>query len=470
MESASRFETRDRDRVGFWEKMSLGIGNLPIFYGYAAIGSIAVPYFQMTLNVDPALIGTAIALPRLWDAFTDPAMGLISDNTHSRFGRRRPYIVIGALLMAAAFGAIWMVPPTWSERAIAIYVTVGLLVFYTCFTIYSVPWYSLSYEMTPDPRERTRVASYSGFFGKVGELSYSWFFPLSQAAIFASATEGVRVVGWIVAFLLFALVGIIPGMFVRERYFKRAAVQDKVRVVASLKASFTNRAFVVLVGLTILQIVAGMFSSNVDYYLIVYYMCGGDVAEGSHWKAILSTAYAVVGIISIYPLNRLANRYSKRVTLSFAFALVLVGAIGKWIIFTPGNNWKLILDPILCGPVWIAINILTISMLADICDEDELRHGFRREGIFGALFEWIKKSGYSLGFLGAFLVVRLTGFHSELGGDQDPGAIFGLRVVLAGTTAVWAIAAIWVLRFYPITDATAYETRDKLEARRGQIT
>lgn len=468
--AAPRHETRERDKIGFWEKMSLGVGNLPIFYGYAAVGSIAVPYFQMTLNVDPALIGTAIALPRLWDAFTDPAMGFISDNTQSRWGRRRPYIVLGALLMAVAFGLIWMAPPTWSERALSIYVTVALLVFYTCYTIYSVPWTSLSYEMTPDPRERTRVASYSGFFGKVGELSYSWIFPLSQAAIFASATQGVRVVGWIVAFFFFAAVGIIPGIFVRERYFKRAMTQSKVRVASSFSAAFTNRAFVVLVGLTILQILAGMFTSNIDFYLIVYLMCDGNVAEGSHWKAILSTAYAVVGILAIYPLNSLANRYSKRVTLSFAFVLVLIGAAGKWILFTPGNNWKLVLDPILCGPVWIAINILTISMLADICDEDELRHGLRREGVFGAIHEWVKKFGYSFGFLGAFLLVRLTGFDSKLGGHQSPDSIFAMRVVLTGTTALWALTAIWILRFYPITDEVAYATRDKLEARRGLIT
>ena len=128
------------------------------------------------------------------------------------------------------------------------------------------------------------------------------------------------------------------------------------------------------------------------------------------------------------------------------------------------------LDPILCGPVWIAINILTISMLADICDEDELRHGLRREGVFGAIHEWVKKFGYSFGFLGAFLLVRLTGFDSTLGGDQSPDSIFAMRVVLTGTTALWALAAIWVLRYYPITDEVAYATRDKLEARRGQIT
>lgn len=464
------FVTRARDRIGFGEKMALGIGNLPVYYGYAAVGSIAVPYLQMTLQVDPALVGMALALPRLWDAFTDPAMALISDNTRSRFGRRRPYLVAGALLMALAFGAIWMVPTSWSETAIAGYVTAALFLFYTCFTVYSVPWYSLTYEMTPDPHERTRVASFAGFFGKVGELSYSWFFPLTQLAIFATAAQGVQVVCWLVAILLFAGAGLLPGIFVRERYYRQAAAQEKVRILSGLKASLTNRAFVVLLALTILQILAGMFASNIDYYLIVYNMCGGDVAAGSYWKGILSTSYAVVGILAIYPVNRFARRFNKHGALAMAFGLVLVGAVGKWVLFTPGNNWKLLLDPILCGPVWIAINILSISMLADICDEDELRHGMRREALFGAIFAWVQKCGFSLGFLGALIVVKLTGFQAERGGDQDPDALLWLRVVLAGSTAAWAIAAIITLRFYPITDARAYATRDALEARRGVVT
>ena len=106
----------------------------------------------------------------------------------------------------------------------------------------------------------------------------------------------------------------------------------------------------------------------------------GDVGQGSIWKGILSTAYAVVGIAMIYPVTWMANRFGKAKTLSFTFILVLFGAVVKWFVFTPGKGWLILLDPIFCGPVWVAINILSLSMLADICDEDELRHGMRRAG------------------------------------------------------------------------------------------
>lgn len=466
---STNMETRPGDRVSFWEKTALGVGYLPVFFGNAAVGSFAIPVYQMTLQLNPTLLGIALAVPRFWDAITDPVMGLVSDNTHSRFGRRRPYIVVGALLQALAFGCIWMVPTGWGQAGTAAWLIASLIVFYSCFTVFSVPLASLTYEMTPDYQERTRVTAFAGFFGKAGEFLYQWVFPLTSLAIFASVLQGVRVVGWVVAVLVFALLGVLPGLFVRERYFQRAAHQAKVRVWPSLKASFSNRAFVILVGLTILQIAAGMLASNLDFYLLVYYMNDGDVAAGAVWKAWLSSGYAVLGILAIYPVTWMANRYGKRVTLAFTFGLVFFGAAGKWLLFTPGAPWKILLDPLLCGPVWTAINVLTPAMLADICDDDELRHGFRREGIFGAIFSWIQKTGYSTAFFGTMVTLQITGFDAALGGGQAPETITAMRLILTISTALWAVLAIALLSRYPLSKARAYEIRDELEARRGRV-
>jgi GPH family glycoside/pentoside/hexuronide:cation symporter len=312
MSQSPPYTTRPSDRISFREKTALGAGFLPVFFGYAAVNSFAIPVYQMTLHLDPELLALVLVIPRFWDAITDPAMGLISDNTQSRFGRRRPYIVVGALVQALAFGAIWMAPASWGQTGILVYLLTTLFIFYSCFTVYSVPLASLTYEMTPDPQERTRVAAFAGFFHKSGEFLYQWIFPLTGLAIFASKMQGVQVIGWCVAVLVFAGLGVLPGLFVKERYFQRAAKQEKVKFLPSLRASLRNRAFVVLLGLTVLQIVAGMFASNIDYYVIVYHMNGGDVAHGSIWKGILSSAYAVVGIAMIYPVNWLAHRIGKR--------------------------------------------------------------------------------------------------------------------------------------------------------------
>lgn len=461
--------TRPQDKVSFAEKTALGAGFLAIFYGDNGVKSLAVPVYQMVLGVNPQLLGLILAIPRFWDALTDPLVGIISDNCHSKFGRRKPIIVLGAILQAIAFGIIWMVPSGLSEKGNIAYLTGTLLLFYTCYSIFSVPLWSLSYEMTPDYKERTRVQAFGGFFQKIGELTYSWAFRAANLAFFGSFVTGIRTVGWTIGIVAMGLLGMVPGLFVRERFFKKTEKQPRVKLVPAFKAAFSNRAFGILIGLTICQVLAGMLASNIDYYIIVYHMCGGDIVAGSTLKGFLSTAYAILGIGMIYPVNWMANRFGKSATLSVIFGMVLLGAFGKWFLFTPGHPWKILLDPLLCGPVWTALNILTPSMLADVCDDDELKHGLRREGMLGSLFSWIRKMGYAFAFFGSFTALNLTGFDSHLGGNQSAGTILGMRLLLAVSTGVWALIAIILLYFYPLSKKSAYATRDALESRRGTL-
>ena len=114
-------ETRPSDKIGFGEKMALGSGSLAIFYGNSGVKSLAIPVYQMVLGVNPAVLGAVLAIPRVWDALTDPVVGIISDNFHTRFGRRKPLIVLGAVLQAIAFGFIWMVPGGMSHTMMIAY-------------------------------------------------------------------------------------------------------------------------------------------------------------------------------------------------------------------------------------------------------------------------------------------------------------------------------------------------------------
>jgi glycoside/pentoside/hexuronide:cation symporter, GPH family len=362
-----------------------------------------------------------------------------------------------------------MVPANWGQVALTAWLIATQIVFYIGYSFFSVPFLALQYEITPDYDERTRVSSFVGFFGKAGEMGYNYLFPLASSVMFVSAIAGVRTLGWLVGIVFLGVVGLLPALFVRERFFHKTAKQETVKLLPGIRAAFSSKAFTILVTLTLLQIVAGMFASNLDRYLLVYYLFDGNVGLGETWKGNLSAGYAIVGILSIYPVAWLAQRIGKTQTLAFAFALTFVGALGKWLLYTPGNPAKILIDPLLCGPVWIAINVLTPAMLADICDEDELRGGMRREGLFGAIFSWIQKVGYSTAFFGAFLSLKMTGFHAELGGAQAPATILRLRLILALSTAVWAVLAIALLRLYPLDRKRAHEIRAELEARRGAV-
>jgi GPH family glycoside/pentoside/hexuronide:cation symporter len=463
-------DTRPEDRVALGEKTALGAGYLPAFLGNAAIQSLAIPFYQMTLHMDPAKLTTVLALPRLWDAVTDPVAGYVSDNLHTKWGRRRPMIFIGAILQAFFFGLIWMAPVGWSDNWKAAYLLGALLLFYTCYAIFSVPLYALTYEMTPDYKERTRVTAFAGFFNKVGEIGYCFLFPLAGLAIFGGVVNGMHVVGWGTGLVFMGLCGIIPALFVKERYYNKVSrKQEKVKFLSSFKASMQSRAFMVLVGLTICQVVAGMFASSTDYYLIVYYMFDGDIVLGSQWKAYLSVGYAVVGIASIYPVNWMANRYGKRRTLSVIFAMVLFGALGQVVLlhsrqcvedtFRPPH-----LRPDLDGPE-----------RADALDaRRRLRRGRAAQraaprGYAGRDLHVDTEDGLSASVLGMGIALEISGFDAALGGAQTADSILTLRLFLAISTAVWAGAAIVLLFFYPITQKRAYEIRDSLEAKRGTL-
>ena len=174
-------KTVAHDRVPFWEKLALGTGALSSFFGFGAIGILALPVYNILLGVDAKLVGIALMIPRIWDAVTDPLMGRISDNHHSKYGRRRPFVVTGALIMGTLFTFVWTVPSGLSEMMTITYFVVMQLLFFTAYTIFAVPYNALTYEMTPDYNERTRVMAFVAFFHKMGELLGGWMLPLATA-------------------------------------------------------------------------------------------------------------------------------------------------------------------------------------------------------------------------------------------------------------------------------------------------
>lgn len=449
-------------------KTVLGVGGLPVCYGYNVQG-MAISFYQMLLGVNPAMLGFALLIPRLWDAMLDPIVGNFSDNFRSRFGRRRPFIVMGAIAMGISYGLIWMVSPSWSDGAKVAWFIATALLFYTCYAIFSVPYQGLTYECSPDYNERTRVMAHCAAWYKVGDLTGGWIFPLSQLAIFATPILGIRITGWAVGLLVLAGLGVLPGLFGRERYYHKAETQTKTRFLEAMKAAVADKALLIIVALCLLKVVPSMLASSMDHYLLVYYMNHGDVTVGSSWKAALSTTYGVVGLITIPILSWFATHYGKRLAMAGLYALVIVAGFGKWFLFVPGHTWVVLLDAIFSAPIWIGLSMLLPSMIADVCDEDELRSGHRREGTYGAVYNWIVKFGISFAFLGTGLLLDLVGFNSKLGGNQSEHTFFWMRFSFAAVTIVSAVIGILVALNYPISRQRAADTRRLLELRRGTV-
>ena len=455
------------------EKIALGMGGLPIQLGSITVQSMAIPVYQMMMGVNPALLGAALAVPRLWDAFIDPLVGNLSDNYRSRWGRRKPFIALGAVAMGLAYALIWLVQPGWSSGAKVAYLIGTALLFYTCYAVFSIPYQSLTYEASPDYRERTRVMAHYSLWYRVGDLVYGWIFPFSQKlfalGLVASPMLGVHVATFLVGVIGFIGFGLVPALLGKERYYKRVALQEKVRFWPAIHDAVRNRALLIVIVLALLKIVPSMLASSMDQYLLVYYIFDGDITVGQFWKAALSTCYGVVGLLSIPLLSSLANRHGKRAAMVSVYALVVVAGTNKWLLFVPGHRYIILLDAVCSAPIWVGLSMLLPSMIADACDEEELATGRRAEGMFGAVYNWILKAGVSLAFLGTGLLLNLVGFDSHRGSHQAPETFFWMRFSFAGVTTVSAIFGVIAALFYPITQDRADTTRRLLEQRRGTI-
>ena len=156
----SQQQTPARDRVPFIQKAAFGAGNLVNNLLPGALGVFM--FFLLTaFGMDPFLAGLLGGLPRIFDALTDPIMGYISDNTTSRFGRRRPYIFIGAILSGVLFAVLWQLNPENSQLYNFWYFLILSLVYLIGNTMFSTPLIGLGYEMTSDYNERTRLMASS---------------------------------------------------------------------------------------------------------------------------------------------------------------------------------------------------------------------------------------------------------------------------------------------------------------------
>jgi len=458
--------TAVKDKVLDSEKLANALGALLANPGNHAVNRMANIIYNMVLGVDPRLIGTATFIFRMWDAFTDPIMGHVSDNSRFKMGRRRPWIILGAVLCGITFPLIWLVPRGWSEGATFSYLLLSCIVFFTCYTIFAVPYNTLAMEMTPDYHEKTRIVAWRALFMKLSAIGIAWLFFFTQQ--FKDTLTGMRWVGLGLA-VVFVVFGVLPGLFVKERYYKQASKQEKVKLWPSIKTSLSCKPFVMLISMVILMVLGCQMINGLGEYLNVYYLHGGEKGPASVISGLTGTGAMISSILSIPMFTYFAQRLGKLRALYINVALMLAGSVAKWFLITPVNPYLMILNGILMGPGTTGLWVILASMSADICDYDELRTGKRREGSFSSIYQWILKLGSSLAFLLAGFILVGTGFKAEFGGEQAASTFFWMRVFYTVTPATAMLIIFGILTRYPLTEQETQRIRKELEARRGVL-
>lgn len=466
--SPSARPTAPEDRITLARKLAYGAGAFADNTMQNGINNMASQVYNISLGVDPSLVSTGLAIPRLWDALIDPFVGNLSDNWRGRWGRRRPFMIGGAIATGLFFAAIWMVPFGWSQSAYFAFFLGVLFLYSTGYAMFSVPFLALGFEMTPDYHERTRVLSYRTFFGAASGIGLQWMFWLTQRSWFENTVHGMYYVGAGVG-LVIMCTGLLPAFVIRERMGLLTARQERVALGRSLRESLGNVAFRRIL-YALIAMVFGLFMvQGLGIYVNIYHVFGGDMKAASTLQGLQGTAYQVSCMLSIPIVAHFSSRFGKRRTLFGSLLFPLIGTLLKWVCFTPDNPYLQLIPVILMAPGIASLWTLLSSMVADVCDEDELRHGIRREGIFGAVFFWAFKIGFSLAFFLSGFVLVWSGFDVKLDPRQLPEAMTTIRLLFTIMPAISILIALWCVSRFPLTEAKAYAIRTLLEQRRGSV-
>jgi GPH family glycoside/pentoside/hexuronide:cation symporter len=475
----SKHITPASDRVPIVQKAAFGAGHLVNNLLPGALG-IFMFFLLTAFGMDPFLAGILGGLPRLFDAVTDPIMGFISDNTRSRFGRRRPYIFAGAILSGVLFAVLWQLDENNSQMYNFWYFLILSLVYLIGNTIFSTPLIGLGYEMTSDYNERTRLMAFSQTVGQIAWMIVPWFWVLiANPDLFESQAVGVRRLSIIVGVICIVL-GILPAIFCKgidashmgnrkELSFKSLFSNLKDLLQGIVEVS-KNKPFVKLCGATFLVFNGFQMVASFSFFIIVFYMFNGDYGMAGNWPAWFSTISAMATAFLIIPIiSWMAGKLGKRKAFIISTAISIVGYGLKWWAFNPSNPW-LIFMPIPLMSFGIGgLFTLMMSMTADVCDLDELDNGMpRKEGTFGAIYWWMVKLGQGLALVLGGLVLKVIGFDQNLA-QQTTETLTNLRIADIVIPAITAAIAIWIMWSYSLTEERAREIKTELEARRGKL-
>ena len=454
------------------EKIAYGVGSANDAWGNWLLPGIAWPIFNVFLGVAPELVSIALLLNRLVDAISDPFLGWMSDNTRTRWGRRRPYILLGSILSGIGMAAFfWLLEPGWSTGAYYWYLVIGSGILIVFVSTFNMPYQSLGAELSPDYEERTSVFAYRGGLQKLAEIGNFGAAAFITLPFFAgNILQGAKVFGLIIGTLMIAA-GITVFFGVRERqYAKVAARKDNhVGLVETLVEALKCRPFRIQLAMAIVYGTCTSMIGTLGLYTTVYYVCRGDWASGGAWNLGMGCSMVVVGFLGVPFFAAAAHRVGKKMALQLVLALSVLAYAGTWFLYNPDHPWLQIVTSGFNAFTMSGFWMLYGAIGADVMDYDELSSGKRREGAFTACGAYLMKIGLAIGMGASGFVLKWSGFNEALGGNQAPETLTQMRLFLALIPIAGLIIAWFVLLRFDLTRERTEDIRRQLEARRGAI-
>lgn len=464
-----------RDRVPMQQKIGYGLGSLIDMWGHWLYPSLAFHVYNVFLGMAPGLISTAQMIKIFIDAASDALFGWVSDNTRSRHGRRRPFILVGGVLAGIGLPLMFAVGKGWSDTEYFIFMLVSTAIYVPVMSCFNMPWVSLGAEMTPDYHERTSVMSIRNAIQKAPELAMFFAAQFTTLAVFnddngkPDILRGAQTYCTILGAIMVA-VAVAIFFLVRERYYDKLVSQKQERIpfADTLWRTLRCQPFRLVLGMMLAYGIGTAMVAALGYYNTVYYVCKGDVALATQWNTAMGVSGMVFGFLGIPFFTWIARRFGKRAGLATVFVLAIAAFIGDWWLYDPERP---MLQLFACG--FVAFTgagfwILYGSTIGDVVDYDELQTGQRREGSFSACQSWISKVGIALGLGASGWILQFTGFDSKLAVQSDH-ALFMIRILLSGIPVIGLVLSLVAILRFELTEQRMSEVRAQLEARRGQV-
>jgi GPH family glycoside/pentoside/hexuronide:cation symporter len=439
------------------QKLAYGVGDTSFSLVYTITAAYFAIFLTDVVKVSPGIAAIAIFIGRTWDYINDPLVGYISDRTRTRWGRRRPFLIFGALPFALSFMLLWVRPGWDNEIALAVYYAVVYVLFDTAATFCLMPYCALTPELTEDYDERTSLTSFRMFFSIAASL-IAFTIPLLIVEEFKPENAGrVLLMGGIFGAL--AMIPLFITFFgTKER--KDFMEQKPSSLKQSLKAAARNRPFIFGAVIFLLTWVCmDIMQTNLLYYV------KHVVNQGPNSDMIMATIFVVACLVLPFWVW-VSKHWNKRYAYVAGIAVWGVVQLG---LSSLDASASLELILILCAVGGIGVSsahVLPWAIVPDAIEWDEYHTGERHEGMFYSLITLVQKIASSIAIPLTLLVLEATGYNADLA-QQPASAVNGIRFIVGPVPAVLLALGILFALLYPLSREQHRKVVEELAARRA---
>ncbi len=439
---------KGKQRLSLRVKLGFGIGDLGGNLFFTAMGFYTLYYLTDIVGIASALAGTAILLGKFWDAVTDPMMGFISDRTRSRWGRRRPYFLFGALPLLLSCWYFFSAPDfANAQTAGFLWATLVLCLLNTAYTVVNIPYGSLTPDLTKDFQERTTLNGYRFSFAVIGTILGAGIV-LPIVNLVGEPHRGFSVVGLLFGFIMAGSI-LLTFLNVRERPLPPTGkLQEKF--LPTFLAVFKNSTYMRLAAVYTLNLTGITFVQT----MLVYYFKYIYQNEGMTTVALLLLLGVAMVCVPVSVL--VAKRLGKKRTYQLALLILTVSCLLMFFFaHTLGMTFTL------CVMVFAGVGIgfgyvPPFAMLPDVVEVDAVQSKNRKEGAYYGMWTFFSKVGVALAAAVSGLLMGFAGFVANVA-EQTGASIFTIRLLIGPVPAVIFIAGIFLIQKYQLDEKTYNE-------------